>query len=70
MLTPESYRAAIAEAHRLGLKTIGHVKTLAEVKDMVRAGLDARRTRSVTCQSTMNSSRCSRSGRSFRTSRH
>jgi imidazolonepropionase-like amidohydrolase len=41
VLTPESYRAAIAEAHRLGLKTIGHVKTLGEVKDMVRAGLDA-----------------------------
>jgi len=41
VLTPDSYRAAIAEAHRLGLRTIGHVKTLAEVKDMVKAGLDA-----------------------------
>ncbi len=40
VLTPESYRAAIAEAHRLGMKTIGHVKTLVEIKDMLRAGLD------------------------------
>jgi len=40
VLTPESYRAAIAEAHRLGMKTIGHVKTLVEIKDMLKAGLD------------------------------
>jgi imidazolonepropionase-like amidohydrolase len=41
VLSPDSYRAAIAEAHRLGLRTIGHVKTLGELKDMVKAGLDA-----------------------------
>jgi imidazolonepropionase-like amidohydrolase len=41
VLSPESYKAAIEEAHRLGMRTIGHVKTLADTKAMVRAGLDA-----------------------------
>jgi imidazolonepropionase-like amidohydrolase len=39
-LTRESYTAAIEEAHRLGMKTIAHVKTLADTKAMIRAGLD------------------------------
>lgn len=41
VLSPASYKAAIEEAHRLGIRTIGHVKTLADTKAMVRAGLDA-----------------------------
>ena len=41
LLSPASYKAAIEEAHRLGIRTIGHVKTLADTKAMVRAGLDA-----------------------------
>jgi imidazolonepropionase-like amidohydrolase len=40
VLSPESYKAAIEEAHRLGLKTIAHVKTLADTKAMIKAGLD------------------------------
>lgn len=40
VLTEESYTAAIKEAHRLGMKTIAHVKTLADTKAMIRAGLD------------------------------
>jgi len=40
VLTPESYAAGIQEAHRLGMKTIGHVKTLADTKAMIKAGLD------------------------------
>lgn len=39
-LTNESYTAAIKEAHRLGMRTIAHVKTLADTKAMIRAGLD------------------------------
>jgi imidazolonepropionase-like amidohydrolase len=39
-LTQESYTAAIKEAHRLGMRTIAHVKTLADTKAMIRAGLD------------------------------
>ena len=39
-LTQESYSAAITEAHRLGMRTIAHVKTLADTKAMIRAGLD------------------------------
>ena len=39
-LTRESYTAAIEEAHRLGMRTIAHVKTLADTKAMIRAGLD------------------------------
>jgi imidazolonepropionase-like amidohydrolase len=40
VLSPDSYKAAIDEAHRLGMKTIAHVKTLADTKAMIRAGLD------------------------------
>jgi hypothetical protein len=40
VLTKESYTAAIQEAHRLGMRTIAHVKTLADTKAMIRAGLD------------------------------
>ena len=40
VLSQESYTAAIEEAHRLGMRTIGHVKTLADTKAMVKAGLD------------------------------
>jgi imidazolonepropionase-like amidohydrolase len=40
VLTPDSYTAAIKEAHRLGMRTIAHVKTLADTKAMIRAGLD------------------------------
>lgn len=40
VLTQESYAAAIQEAHRLGMRTIAHVKTLADTKAMIRAGLD------------------------------
>ena len=40
VLTKESYTAAIQEAHRLGMRTIAHVKTLADTKTMIRAGLD------------------------------
>jgi imidazolonepropionase-like amidohydrolase len=39
-LTQDSYTAAITEAHRLGMRTIAHVKTLADTKAMIRAGLD------------------------------
>ena len=39
-LTHDSYAAAITEAHRLGMRTIAHVKTLADTKAMIRAGLD------------------------------
>jgi imidazolonepropionase-like amidohydrolase len=40
VLTEASYTAAIREAHRLGMKTIAHVKTLADTKAMIKAGLD------------------------------
>lgn len=40
VLTEESYTAAIQEAHRLGMRTIAHVKTLADTKAMIKAGLD------------------------------
>ena len=40
VLSQDSYTAAIEEAHRLGMKTIAHVKTLADTKAMIRAGLD------------------------------
>jgi len=41
VLTPASLRAAVSEAHRLGLRTIGHIKTLALWKDTLEAGGDA-----------------------------
>ena len=40
VLTKESYTEGIKEAHRLGMKTIAHVKTLADTKAMIKAGLD------------------------------
>ncbi len=40
VLTNASYTAAIEEAHRLGMRTIAHVKTLADTKAMIKAGLD------------------------------
>ncbi|MGE0451465.1 MAG: amidohydrolase family protein [Vicinamibacterales bacterium] len=39
-LTPEIYGAAIAEAHRLGFRTLAHVKTREDLKDLLRAGVD------------------------------
>jgi imidazolonepropionase-like amidohydrolase len=39
-LTKDSYTAAIQEAHRLGMRTIAHVKTLYDTKEMIKAGLD------------------------------
>ena len=41
ILGPELYRAAIDEAHKRGVRTIGHVKERELMKDMIRAGLDA-----------------------------
>jgi imidazolonepropionase-like amidohydrolase len=38
---PDAYTAAIREAHRLGLRTIAHVKDLADWKTLLRAGVDA-----------------------------
>ncbi len=40
MLTPAIYRAAIDEAHQHGLRTLAHVKTREDLKDMLRAGID------------------------------
>ncbi len=39
--TPDSYTAAIEEAHRLGLRTIAHTKTVKDWKGLIRAGVDA-----------------------------
>ena len=41
VLGAEISRAAIAEAHRLGVRTIAHVKTVPELKDLLRGGVDA-----------------------------
>ena len=41
VLSVPAYTEAIKEAHRLGMRTIAHVKTLADTKAMVKAGLDA-----------------------------
>ena len=38
---PDAYKAAIDEAHRLGLKTIAHTKSLSDWKGLIRAGVDA-----------------------------
>jgi imidazolonepropionase-like amidohydrolase len=38
---PDAYKAAINEAHRLGLKTIAHTKALSDWKGLIRAGVDA-----------------------------
>jgi imidazolonepropionase-like amidohydrolase len=40
-LTPALYRAAIDEAHKRGLRTIAHIFTLDDAKDVLRAGIDA-----------------------------
>jgi imidazolonepropionase-like amidohydrolase len=40
-MTAEIYGPAIEEAHRLGLRTIGHVKTVHDWKDVLRGGSDA-----------------------------
>ena len=39
-LTPAIYRAIIDEAHKNRLRVIAHVVTLADVKDLLRAGID------------------------------
>jgi imidazolonepropionase-like amidohydrolase len=39
-LSPAIYRAIIDEAHRNNLRVIAHVVTLADVKDLLRAGID------------------------------
>ena len=39
-LTPAIYRAIIDEAHKNRLRVIAHVVTLADVKDLLRAGVD------------------------------
>ncbi len=39
-LTPEVYRAVIAQAHELGLRAVAHVYYLDDAKDLVRAGVD------------------------------
>jgi len=40
-MTPSIYQAATLEAHRLGLRTIAHVKTVHDWKGVIRAGVDA-----------------------------
>ena len=40
VLTPDISKAAIVEAHELGLRTMAHVKTVPELKDLLRAGVD------------------------------
>ena len=39
-LTPELYGAAIDEAHKRGLRTIAHIFTLEDAKEVLRAGID------------------------------
>lgn len=39
-LTPAIYRAAIDEARKAGIRTLAHVKTREDLKDMLRAGID------------------------------
>lgn len=39
-LTPPQYRAAIDEAHKHGLRVMAHTFLLADVKDLLRSGLD------------------------------
>jgi imidazolonepropionase-like amidohydrolase len=38
---PDSYRVAIEEAHRLGMRTIAHTKTVKDWKGLIQAGVDA-----------------------------
>ncbi len=40
VLTPDISKAAVAEAHRHGLRIMAHVKTVPELKDLLRAGVD------------------------------
>jgi imidazolonepropionase-like amidohydrolase len=40
VLTPEISHAAIDEAHQLGVRTMAHVKTVPELKDLLRGGID------------------------------
>lgn len=40
MMTPEVYRAAIAEAHARGLKVAAHIHDLAQARDLVDAKVD------------------------------
>ncbi len=40
VLSPDISKAAIAEAHDLGLRAMAHVKTVPELKDLLRAGVD------------------------------
>jgi len=39
-LSPVLYRAIIGEAHALGLRVFAHIATLADAKDLLRAGVD------------------------------
>jgi imidazolonepropionase-like amidohydrolase len=39
-LSPEIYKAVIDEAHAHGMRVIAHVVTMADVKDLLRAGID------------------------------
>ena len=40
VLSADISEAAIVEAHRLGLRAMAHVKTVPELKDLLRAGVD------------------------------
>lgn len=40
ILGPDLSGAAITEAHKLGLRTMAHVKTVSELKDLLRGGVD------------------------------
>lgn len=40
MMTPEVYRAAIAEAHARGLKVAAHIHDLAQARELVEANID------------------------------
>ena len=40
-LTPDLYAPIISEAHRNGLRVTAHIFTLADAKELLRAGLDA-----------------------------
>jgi imidazolonepropionase-like amidohydrolase len=39
-LSPDLYRAIIADAHTHGLRVFAHIATLADAKDLLRAGVD------------------------------
>ena len=69
VLNDEISGAAITEAHRLGLRTMAHVKTVPELKELIRAGWTRGRTRLRTGPPTRICSRSSRSGPGSGTSR-